>query len=74
MHKPTASFSKSTKIGQKQGIQSSETLYSLKCVITDIYDVYLFLLITNTFNGSFEPIVMEMTLTETFCSYYVNKI
>ena len=42
MHKLTASFWKSTKIGQKQGIKSSEQLNSLKCAITDFYDVYRF--------------------------------
>ena len=42
MHKLTASFWKSTKIFQKQGIKSNEILYNLKCAITDIYDVYLY--------------------------------
>ena len=31
-------------------------------------------MITNTFNGNMESIVMEMVLTELFCSYYVNKM
>ena len=31
-------------------------------------------LIHNTFNGNIESIVMEMALTETFSSYYVNKM
>ena len=39
-HKPAASFRKSTKIGQKLGIKSSVKLYSVKCAINDIYDVY----------------------------------
>ena len=41
MHKLAASFWKSTKISQKQGIKSNEKLYNVKCAITDIYDVYL---------------------------------
>ena len=38
-HKPTVSLRKSTKIGQKQGIKSNETLHYVKCAITDLYDV-----------------------------------
>ena len=41
-HKPRASFRKSTKIDQKQGIKSNEKLYIVKCAITDLYDVYLY--------------------------------
>ena len=37
MHKSTALFRKFTKIGQKQGIKSSENVYNLKCAITDLY-------------------------------------
>ena len=42
VHKPTASFWKSTKITPKQVIKSNEKLYNEKCAITDIYDVYLY--------------------------------
>ena len=42
-HKTTASFWKSAKIGQKQGIKSSEKLYNVNCAITDIDYVYLYL-------------------------------
>ena len=42
--------------------------------ITDLWRVFIFLLITNTFNGSIESIVVEMDLNECFCSYYVNKM
>ena len=42
-HKPAASFRKSTKIGQKQGIKCNEKLYNVKCAITaDLHDVYLY--------------------------------
>ena len=34
-HKQAASFQKSTKIGQKQGIRSD-----VKCAIADLYQVY----------------------------------
>ena len=33
MHKPAASFWKSAKIGQNQGIKSNEKLYDVKCAI-----------------------------------------
>ena len=32
------------------------------------------LLIISTFNGNLESTVMEMALTQNFCSYYMNKI
>ena len=41
MHKRTASFWKSTKIGQKQGVEFDEKLHNLKCAFTNIYRVYL---------------------------------
>ena len=56
----------------KQGIKSNEKLHNLKCAFTDNYHVYL--LIISTFNGNIESIVMEMALTEMFCSYYINKM
>ena len=34
MHKPAASFLKSAKVGQKQGIKSNEKLYNVKRAIT----------------------------------------
>ena len=43
MHKLAASFWKSTKISQNQGIKSNEKLDNVKGAITEnIYDVYLF--------------------------------
>ena len=69
MHKPETSSWKFTKMGQKQGIKSSEKLYNVSSAITDLWCVSLLLLITDTFNGNIEFIVMEMALID-----YVNKM
>ena len=66
-HKLTVSFWKSTKIGQKQSIESIKKLYNLKCAITDLWCVSLLLLITDSFNGNTVSILMEMALIEIFC-------
>ena len=67
-HKPTASFRNSTKIGQKHGIKFNEKLYNVKCAITDILDVYLFLLTISTFNRNVKSTVLKLALTEFFLS------
>ena len=65
-HKPTASFRKSTKIDQKHGIKLNEKLYNVKCAITDILNVYLFLLTISTFNRNVKSTVLTLALTEFF--------
>ena len=51
----------------KQGMKSIEKLYNLKCVITDIYDVYLCIYwLLTLFNRSIKSTVMEIVLIEFF--------
>ena len=64
-HKVAASFRKSTKIGQKQGIKSNEKLYDLK--FTFMMSICT-LLIIDTFNRNIKTTVIEMALTDFFCS------
>ena len=55
-------------------MKSNEKLYNVKCAIIDLLCVSSLLLITNTFNGNVESIVIEMALTEIFGSYHVNEM